>query len=75
MQKIEKKVLPLVDIEKIDDDFITNELSLTEIAENLATFDDEILDKCLENPESITKEMIDKKLELLIKKAEIFPVI
>jgi len=76
-KKIEKKVIPLINIEKTnnDNDFVKKEYTLEEMSEALASLDDETLEKYLEQPPKITQEFLDKRLEELIKKGKIFPII
>ncbi|MFZ2150779.1 MAG: translation factor GTPase family protein [Candidatus Absconditicoccaceae bacterium] len=76
-KKIEKKVIPLINIEKTDNDndFVKKEYTFEEMSETLAGLDDETLEKYLEQPPKITQEFLDKRLEELIKKGKIFPII
>ncbi len=75
-KKIETNIIPLIDIEKSDDnDFNSKDLDIKEITENLANFDDEILENFIESTENIDKIKVNKKLKNLIQSWKIFPVI
>ena len=74
-RKLEKKVIPLTQIEGSENTFVYSPYTHEQLVELLADLDDEVMEKYLENPDQITQDVFDKRLEELTQKAEVFPVI
>lgn len=74
-QKLEKKVIPLIQIEGSEQTFVYSPNTHEQMLELLAEQDDQLMEKYLEDPGQVTQEVLDRRLEELTRNGEVFPVI
>lgn len=74
-QKLEKKVIPLIQIEGSEQTFVYSPNTHEQMLKLLAEQDDQLMEKYLEDPGQVTQEVLDRRLEELTRNGEVFPVI
>lgn len=76
--KLEKRVISLISSSGDDSspkNFTPKPAGIQEIADQIANFDDEMLETCIDSPGLVTHDFVETKLRDLIGQAQAFPVL
>lgn len=74
-RKLERKVIPLINIEGSDTTFVYRQYTHEQMVEQLADLDDVVMEQYLDDPDQVTEEMLDCRLVELAQSGQVFPII